>query len=175
LQNTPKTLAFTGLRPHKLPWGFNEDTPACLSIKISICERLVALIETENVRYMISGMAMGIDLICAEIVLELKKQYQGITLEAAIPFKEQDFLWPQRYRDRYRSVLDKCDDIHVISKKHTNDVYEKRNYYMVDKCGLLLAVWDGKLGGTGNIVRYAKTRGKRIIVIDPLKCSDIVD
>ena len=33
-----------------------------------------------------SGMAQGVDMYAAEIVLELKKQYPQITLECAIPY-----------------------------------------------------------------------------------------
>ena len=39
------------------------------------------LIEKENVTHFISGMAIGIDMYAAEIVLDLKKSYPGITLE----------------------------------------------------------------------------------------------
>ena len=166
-----KTLAFTGLRPHKLPWGTNEDDPSCLSLKIAIRARLAGLIEDENVRHFISGMAMGIDQMCAEIVLELKNRYADITLEAAVPSKEQDMLWPQKYRDRYSQTLAKCDSIHVISEEYTDDCFERRNKYMVDNCDILLAVWNGKPGGSGNTVEYAKSKNKRIIFIDPFELA----
>jgi len=167
-----KTLAFTGLRPHKLPWGANEDHPACLSLKLAVRERLIGLIEDENVRHMMSGMAMGIDMICADIVLELKEIYPTVTLEAAIPCRGQDLLWPQKYRDRYARILELCDSIHIVSDEYTDDCMERRNQYMADKCDILLAVWNGKPGGTGNTVSYAKKQGKRIIVIDPLVLPD---
>ena len=57
--DTANTLAFTGLRPHKLPWGFNEDHPASLAMKTALRERLVRLIEDENVRFFVSGVAYG--------------------------------------------------------------------------------------------------------------------
>ena len=167
-----KSLAFTGLRPHKLPWGFDESRPACLSLRIAIRERLIKLIEEENVRRYLSGMAMGIDMICAEIVLELKERYPDITLEAALPNKEQDILWPQKYRDRYRAILGKCDSIHAVSEEYTDDCMEKRNRYMVDKCDMVLAVWNGKPGGTGNTIAYAQKRKKPIISIDPFNLPD---
>jgi len=167
-----KTLAFTGLRPHKLPFGTNEGHPACLSLKLSIHERLIGLIENENVRHMISGMAMGIDMICAEIVLELKNIYPDVTLEAAIPCRGQDLLWPQKYRVRYAQILERCDGIYVVSEEYTDDCMERRNKYMVDKCDLLLAVWNGKPGGTGNTIGYAKKKNKPIIVIDPFDLSE---
>ena len=164
---TQKTLAFTGLRPHKLPWGFKEDHPACLALKTAIHGRLIQLIKEENVRHMISGMAMGIDMICAEIVLDLKARYPDITLEAAIPCRDQDLLWPQKARDRYHCILSRCDSVHIVSEAYTDDCMMKRNQYMVHKSDFILAVWDGKPGGTGNTVKYAQKRHKQIIVMDP--------
>ena len=37
----------------------------------------------------ISGMALGFDMICAEIILQLKKEYPNIKLIGAIPCKHQ--------------------------------------------------------------------------------------
>ncbi len=42
-----------------------------------------------------------------------------------------------------------------------------RNEYMVDRADLVLALWNGTPGGTGNCVRYARTRGVPVFVIDP--------
>jgi predicted Rossmann fold nucleotide-binding protein DprA/Smf involved in DNA uptake len=116
-----------------------------------------------NILHIISGMAIGIDMICAELVLELKDSYQDSTLEAAIPNREQDLLWSQKYRDRYARILERCDSIHSVSEEYTDDCMEQRNEYMADKCDLLLAVWNGKPGGTGNTVRYAEKKKKPII------------
>lgn len=41
------------------------------------------------------------------------------------------------------------------------------NIGMVEKLNLLLAIWDGTSGGTGNCVRAAKTRGVDIQRIHP--------
>jgi uncharacterized phage-like protein YoqJ len=163
-----KTLAFTGLRPHKLPWGFNEADPACLSLKITLRERLARLIEDENVRHFISGMAMGIDMICAEAVLELKARYPDITLEAVVPSKEQDLLWPQKRRDRYAGILRRCDSVHVVSEVHTDDCIELRNHCMAGKCDMLLAVWNGP---ESDAIQYARRIGREIIVINPFDFS----
>ena len=163
-----KTLAFTGMRAHKLPWGTDEGAPACLSLKIAVKALLAGLIELENVRRFISGMAMGVDMICAELVLELKACYPDIALVAAIPYRDQDMLWPQEQRERYARILPQCGEIHVISEEYTDDCVEIRSRWMVDECDLLLAVWDGKPGGgAGDAAEYAREKDKRVIVINP--------
>jgi len=44
---------------------------------------------------------------------------------------------------------------------------QARNTWQTDKADKLLAVFDGSSGGTGNCVKYAKSKGKTIILIDP--------
>jgi len=167
-----QTLAFSGLRPHKLPWGYNEDHKDCLSMKSFIRARLVGLIEDENVCYFISGMALGIDQICADIVLGLKEFYPKIQLEAAIPCKDQIRYWPRQCRERYSAILERCDSINLVCKEYSADSFERRNRYMIGKCDILLAVWNGRPGGTGNTISYAKAADKRIIIINPLEPSE---
>ena len=50
---------------------------------------VIELVEKHSVTHFISGMAIGVDMIAAEIVLELKKDYPQITLECAIPCETQ--------------------------------------------------------------------------------------
>jgi uncharacterized phage-like protein YoqJ len=90
-------------------------------------------------------------------------------LEAAVPHKGQDMLWPQKYRDSYNKILADCDSIYVVSEVYAEDSFMRRNRYMVDKCDILLAVWNGRAGGTANTVKYAKHKNKRIIFVNPFE------
>jgi len=164
-----KTLAFTGLRPQKLPFEFEEESLAYIALKKFLKEQIVELIEKENLCRFISGMALGVDQLCAEIILELKKEYQEITLEAALPCPEQDKIWKQSCREKYRAILEKCDVIYVVSDVYTHYCMHVRNRYMVDKCDIVLAVWDEKPGGTASTVKYAMKLGKEVIAVDPYK------
>jgi uncharacterized phage-like protein YoqJ len=113
-------------------------------------------------------MAMGMDTICAELVLELKADYPDIALTVALSSREQDLLWPQAQRERYARILERCATVHVISEKHTDKCQEQRERWMLENCDMLLAVWDGKPGGgAGDMVSHAKKRKKPIIMIDP--------
>ena len=49
-------------------------------------DQIVKLIENKGVTHFISGMALGVDIYAAEIVLNLKTKYPHITLESAIPW-----------------------------------------------------------------------------------------
>ena len=44
---------------------------------------------------------------------------------------------------------------------------QKRNEEMVDRCDLLIGVWDGSKGGTYNCINYAIDHGREIVRINP--------
>lgn len=162
-----KTCAFTGHRPQNLPFGFNEEDERCIDLKKTLREQIINLIENEGVTYFISGMAIGVDMYAAEIVLGLKASYPGITLESAIPCESQAAKWSEALRDRYFDIASKCDKETLIQTHYTPDCMDKRNRYMVDHADYIIAVWDGKPSGTGKTVMYAQSKGKVIIKVNP--------
>lgn len=80
-----KVCCFTGHRPQKLSFGFNEEDERCVQLKRAIMEQTEKLITQRRVTHFIVGMALGVDIYSAEIVLLLKEKYPQITLECAIP------------------------------------------------------------------------------------------
>ena len=113
-------------------------------------------------------MAIGIDMYAAEIVLDLKKSYPGITLESAIPCETQPVKWSETLRERYYNIAAQCDKETMLQTHYTPDCMDKRNKYMVDQSDVIIAVWSGSPSGTGKTVRYAHKQGKSIFVIDPI-------
>ena len=160
-----KCCAFTGHRPEKL--GYPESDGRCAALKEKLRSLIVKLIEEEGVTYFISGMAQGVDMYAAEIVLELKEQYPQITLECAIPYERQAVRWPAALRERYFSIASRCDKETMLQRQYTRDCMKKRNQYMVDCADVVLAVWNGEPSGTGQTVWYAKEKGKLVWRIDP--------
>ena len=161
------TVCFTGHRLQKLPFGFNEEDPKCIKMKRMLCRKVEDLIVNHGATHFISGMALGVDMIAAEIVLELKKKYQDITLECAIPCETQANKWTEKYRDRYFSIIEMSDKETLLQTHYTADCMHKRNRYMVDKSDYIIAVWNGSPSGTGKTVLYAKENNKEIIQIKP--------
>ena len=163
-----KTCCFTGHRPQSLPFGFNENDARCAALKKALREQIIYLIEKENVTHFISGMAIGIDMYAAEIVLDLKKSYPGITLESAIPCETQPVKWSEALRERYYNIAAQCDKETMLQTHYTPDCMDKRNKYMVDQSDVIIAVWSGSPSGTGKTVTYGLSKGKPVIVIDPI-------
>lgn len=162
-----KKCAFTGHRPQSLPFGFNETDERCIALKQTLRAEIIKLIEDEGVTHFISGMAIGVDMYAAEIVLGLKSSYDNITLEGAIPCETQAAKWTEEQRNRYFEIAEKCDKETLIQQHYTADCMHKRNRYMVDQADYIIAVWDGRPSGTGKTVQYAQRQGKPIRVINP--------
>ena len=166
-----KTCAFTGHRPQKLPFGLNEEGARCTALEEELRKQIINLIEDENVTHFISGMALGVDLVAAEIVLDLKVSYPGITLESAIPCETQAVKWTVSQRERYYDIAARCDKETMLQSHYTPDCMDKRNRYMVDHSDFILAVWNGKPSGTGRTVTYARGKNRTVIVIDPVSLA----
>lgn len=162
-----KTVCFTGHRPQSIPYLWDETSAQSLKLKSKLEKAIVYLIENKGVTHFISGMALGVDMIAAEIVLDLKKKYPNITLECAIPCETQANKWTVKYRDRYFSIIEKSDKETLLQTHYTADCMHKRNRYMVDKSDYVIAVWNGSPSGTGKTVLYAKENNKQIIQIKP--------
>ena len=162
-----KTVCFTGHRPQTIPFLLDETNEKSLLLKNQIIKIIMQLIEKENAEHFISGMAIGVDQLCAEIVLDLKKQYPHITLECAFPCKTQAVKWSEKHRERYFNIIKKADKRTMVQKEYTADCMMKRNKYMVDNADIVIAVWNGERSGTGNTVFYAKSKGKVIVQVNP--------
>ena len=156
---------FTGHRPQSLPWKFNEQDERCLKMKEQLRNEIIKAIKN-GYKTFISGMALGFDMICAEMVLELKKTYPFIKLIGAIPCKTQDKLWNEKDKQRYRSLLTQLDSIRCIYDDYIGpECMLERNRFMINNSSLVIALFNGTNGGTKKTLDYAKERGVKTIVI----------
>ena len=154
--------AFTGHRTNKLPWGDNENDPRCIELKGLMYDAADAVYHA-GVRRFICGMALGCDIYFCETIVQLRGEHPGIILEAAIPFEQQSAAWSERDRRRYDRLVTECDIQTVVSSEYSHGCYMKRNQYMIDRAGVLIAAYDGTPGGTQNTILYAIRQGLEII------------
>ncbi len=160
------SVSFTGHRPEKLPY-FSEDDPMCIDVKERIKQQVEKLIN-EGADSFNSGMARGVDIWCAEIVLEFKEKYPHIKLTAVIPCKTQTRNWGYNDAERYRNILAKCDKTIYTSEEYSKSCMLKRDRALVEMCDVLIAVFDGTKGGTKYTVDYANKKMKKVIIIPPM-------
>lgn len=147
------TFAFTGHRPDKLG-GYGDVTDR----KLYDLAFNFIIKQPINSKY-ISGMALGWDTAVARVCV-----YIDLDWTAAVPFAGQADAWPQIARDRYYDLVTRCSRVQVISEGgYAPHKMHKRNEWMVDHCDILVALWNGSVGGTGSCVRYAQKKHVHII------------
>ena len=157
-----ESCCFTGHRPAKLPWRYNEKDPRCLALKQRI-QDAVELAYEQGYRHFICGMAQGCDLYFCECVLALKQIRPDVTVEAAVPCPTQADSWPAAQQERYRRLLEACDFETMVSAQYSSSCMQGRVRYMVDHASLLIAVFDGSVGGTRYTMEYAMRRGLSVL------------
>lgn len=156
-----KTCTFTGNRPNKLPWGYDETDSRCLSAVDAITDEVFRAAK-EGFSTFVCGMAMGADMLFAEAVLAVKKVYD-VSLECAVPYKFQSARWDKKSKKRYSAVLERADIVTVLSNEYTPWCMHARNRYMVDNADRLIALNFADSGGAKYTMDYAKSKGVEII------------
>ena len=157
-----ESCCFTGHRPAKLPWRYNEEDPRCLALKRRMRDA-VELAYEQGYRHFICGMAQGCDLYFCECVLALRNLHPDVTVEAAVPCPTQADSWPAAQRERYQNLVAACDFETMVSAQYPSSCMQRRDRYMVDHASLLIAVFDGSVGGTRYTMEYAMRRGLSIL------------
>lgn len=158
---------FTGHRSQKLPWKFNEEDNRYKQTRKEVKTEIEKAIE-RGYNHFISGMALGFDIMCAGIVLEMKKKYKNIILECAVPCKGQESKWPEKEQKRYRKIIKQADKIRCVYDYYIDGCMKERNQYMINNSSLVIALFNGLPGGTKQTIDYAKAQGLEVIIIKPI-------
>jgi uncharacterized phage-like protein YoqJ len=85
----------------------------------------------------ISGMSLGWEQALALAALEL-----NIPFIAALPFKNQENVWPEKSQYFYRSLLAKAEHIKTLwPGPFDAKMFWRRDQWIIDRCDGLLVLW----------------------------------
>ena len=149
-----RRVCFTGHRPEKL--NVSED---------EVKDRLKQAIQqsiSDGFTTFISGMARGVDMWAAEIVIKERKKNSDIKLICASPYEGFENSWSFMERFRYNTILRKADCVRYISEHYSRQCFQVRNIWMVEHSARVIAAYNGDSGGTRNTVRYATSKNIEI-------------
>ncbi len=164
---TIKTCAFTGHRPKSFSFGYNENTEEFLQLKNRIRNSIIQLCNG-GCRTFYCGMAEGADLWCGEIVLELQNHYEPpLEICAVVPYLSQPNKMTEKNQERYRRIMNNAKERFLVSREFSEACFLKRNRFLVDNADAIIAVYkDGEdRTGTGQTIRYAKKKRKKILYV----------
>lgn len=147
MYESKSTCCFTGHRPDKMEQGEKEIKP--------LLEKAIDDAIKNGYVTFITGMAMGVDIWAAEIVLERKKTNPNLHLICALP--HPGFEKPRSLTEkmRFNRIIKKADLVKEINDHYFRACYQVRNEWMVDHSNLVIAVFNGQKSGTKNTVDYA--------------------
>lgn len=111
----------------------------------------------------VSALAEGADRVVAQRVLARS----GAALEAVLPLPREDYATDfetEASRQEFDALLERAEQVVELPPAASrNEAYAAGGMYVLDRCDVLLAVWDGQGaqggGGTGEIVGLARQRG----------------
>lgn len=100
----------------------------------------------------VTGMAKGVDLLFAELVIRQKERHPNLFLEAAIPYRNRLKTTDPLFGKCFAA----CNGIHIQQEEYSKSCFMNRNRYMVSVCSRIIAVYDDRdKGGTLFTMRYA--------------------
>lgn len=180
-------LCVTGHRPQGL-WGFHPG-PAYQKLQNKMYDCIKQFHHVYGVKRCLSGMAQGVDQLFADVAQYIvDNEISDMTNELCIPFDGQEKIWRQQgmfSQAEYHRIKSKATSSVITSpnvkngdsKSAINKALHDRNAYMVDRSAFVLGVYKGdindisntvkKSSGTLHCLRYAYSKGRKIVVINP--------
>lgn len=138
---------FTGHRPEKLQ--------APEGVVTAALEKEIRQAIADGFNVFITGMARGVDIWAAEIVLRLRDTGEAVRLICACPYQGFERGWKQSWQKRYQAILSAADLVRFICPGYSRSCFQRRNEWMVDHAARVIAVWNGQPSGTKNTIDYA--------------------
>ena len=149
---------FTGHRPEKL-------TRPEEAIKADL-EKAIRQAIADGLNVFITGMARGVDIWAAEIVLQLRESGMPVRLMCASPFEGFERSWREDWQRRYRTIMQAADHTVFVCPGYSKSCFQVRNEWMVNHSTRVIAVFNGERGGTRNTINYAKQIGIQLSTIN---------
>lgn len=152
-----KTIAFTGHR--FIPF---ERQPMLKNL----LKRSIENIYKQGYYTYYCGMAIGFDLLAAELILSMKEQgYPNLKLIAVVPYRNQSEKFSQRDKQRYNNALCKAEKVIILSENYTPKCFLQRNDYMLNHASCVFAYLSRTDRG-GTYYTCKKAEDRRISVVN---------
>ena len=138
---------FTGHRPEKLT-RTEKDIVRDL-------EKEIRQAIADGLSVFITGMARGVDIWAAQIVLSLRNSGYDIKLICACPYDGFESGWSKDWQKQYKEILATADYVKYVCEGYSRSCFQIRNEWMVNHAARVIAVFNGEKSGTKNTIDYA--------------------
>ena len=129
--------------------------------------RLPAILAEVGASELVGSLAEGADQLCATIAADL-----GVSLRVILPSKMYDSTFDGEALATYNRLLSGATSVITLPYDAPSEAaFLAAGHRVADEADVLIAVWDGKpaagVGGTGDVVDYARDRGASVLVLWP--------
>ena len=142
--------------------SYNRETTACFTghrtYDGTLNEELATAIRRlydDGYRTFLCGMAIGFDLIAAEVTLSLRSELKGLRVVAVVPFEGMQTHFSNSQRVLFEQIRNKADEVITLAERYSASCYMARNNYLVDNSSAVIAYFTGEKGGTAYTVHRA--------------------
>ena len=128
-----------------------------------------SLLQYPNIEMGISALAIGADQLFAEVLLSRSIPYKVI-----VPCQGYESTFDEGHRGRYFELLEQAQDVEQLAFDQPEEkAFMAAGKAVVDQSDMLMAIWNGLpakgLGGTGDVVAYAQSKGRKVMHIHTLE------
>jgi len=166
-----KKLMVSGYKTFELGI-YDQNHPGIPFIKKAIENKLRQFID-EGLEWVLISGQIGVELWCAEVVYELKKEFSQLKLAVVTPFLEQEKRWKEETQDYYRSIVEKAD---MYTSTSDQPYVAPWQFQMRDQAALIktdgiLLVYDAEKEGSPKYIKekaekYAEKNEYNLHMID---------
>lgn len=129
-------VCFTGHRPEKLT---RSEVAIRKDLEIEIYQAVA-----DGLNVFITGMARGVDIWAAQIVLMLRDEGYDVKLMCACPYDGFECGWSQEWQKQYREILTAADFVKYVCGGYSRSCFQIRNEWMVNHSARVIAVFNGE-------------------------------
>ena len=129
----------------------------------SALRTLLPKLISDGVKIFRCGGAIGFDMIAAEEILRLKRNFSDIELYIYVPCLNQNKYYTKEQNEQYLRQLNSADKILCISEKYYKGCMLERNRALVNGADVCVAYITRQTGGTAYTVNYAEKNGVEVI------------
>lgn len=161
-------------------WGYDLDQPEYDNLQDKLELIIDTLLDEYETVICHSGLALGADTIWSIAILNKREQYPNrVKFHAEIPFMKQASRWFGESVDFWKYQVEHADyqtlylpedeylSWDMIPTWRVNKALDDRNKGMVGASDIVIAIYDGSKGGTGNAVYDANELNKYVLTYHP--------
>ena len=157
-KDTTKSCCFSGHRT--VDFNMSESKTLKQALSGAICKAI-----NDGFRIFYGGMAHGFDILAAEETIRQRYARQDVELRyiSVLPYNGHEMKTGQDWKKRHKDVLYASDDIITLSEKYHKGCFHVRNQFLIERSTRLIALFNGKPGGTKFTFNLAVSNNIEII------------